>query len=115
MGRLLVAGCRDYTNYELVENFISESIVSEDVTIVSGGAKGVDSLAKQYALSNNIPYEEYAADWNKYGKSAGPIRNLQMAEICDDAIIFWDRKSRGTKDMIEKLKQLGKYYIVVYI
>ncbi|MBR6510506.1 MAG: hypothetical protein IKT38_07870, partial [Clostridia bacterium] len=52
--------------------------------------------------------EKYLADWEKYGKSAGPIRNKQMAEVSDYVICFWDEKSKGTKSMIDYAKKLNK-------
>lgn len=82
--------------------------------IVSGGADGVDSCAKQFAEENDLPYTEFEADWDEHGKSAGPIRNAQMAEYADAGIAVWDGQSSGTRDMIEKLLDEGKsVYVTV--
>ena len=53
-------------------------------------------LGERYARENGFRIERYPADWKQYGKSAGPRRNMQMAEAGDDIICFWDGKSRGT-------------------
>lgn len=110
--RVVIAGCRDYEHYDEAKKFIDLCISNirkeNQIIIVSGGAKGADALGEQYAKENGFKIERYLADWDKYGKSAGPRRNKQMAEICDYVICFWDGKSRGTKSMIEYAKKRGK-------
>ena len=110
--RLVVAGCRDYNNYPEAAEYIDFCIknIKEKYTLifVSGGCKGADFLGECYAFKNGFKVEKYSADWNKYGKKAGPIRNKQMAEICDYVICFWDGKSKGTKSMIDFAKELNK-------
>jgi len=81
--------------------------------IISGGAKGVDSIAKQYALDNNIPYLEFLPDYSKYPvKSAPIIRNKQIVDNCDILIAYWDGKSTGTKMTIDYARKKNK---IVYI
>lgn len=75
---------------------------------LSGGCKGADALGERYAEENGFKIEHFPAEWNKFGKSAGPIRNFQMAKNCDYVICFWDGKSKGTKSMINYAKQLNK-------
>ena len=77
---LLVAGSRNFDNYDLLEETIDYSLRyrTEPICIVSGGARGADTLAKQYAINRGFSYMEFPADWNKYGKSAGYIRNEEM-------------------------------------
>ena len=110
--RVVIAGCRDYNNYEEAKIFIDYCIsdIRKDYTviIVSGGAQGADALGERYARENNFKIERYIAEWDKYGKSAGPKRNKKMAEISDFVICFWDEKSRGTKSMIEYSKKCDK-------
>ncbi|MBO5231326.1 MAG: hypothetical protein J6B88_01765 [Clostridia bacterium] len=65
-------------------------------------------LSSAYAHKNNYKIEKDSAEWKKYGKKAGPIRNRKMAEICDYVICFWDFKSKGTRSMIEFAKEFGK-------
>ena len=117
--RVVVAGCRDYTNYEEAKEYIDSclsNICKENtVIIVSGGAKGADSLGERYARENGLEIERYPADWEAFGRSAGPRRNRQMAEICDCVICFWDGKSKGTKSMIDCAKQCNKPLRVKYI
>lgn len=105
--KIIVAGSRDITDYETVKKAI-ELFVEEhqptSVAIVSGGARGVDRLAKQYAKEQNLPFHEYLADWDKYGKRAGYLRNIKMAENADALLAIWDGKSRGTQHMIARAK-----------
>ncbi|MBQ6825554.1 MAG: DUF2493 domain-containing protein, partial [Clostridia bacterium] len=79
-----------------------------EIIIVSGAARGADAIGERYAKENGFRIEKYPADWEKYGKSAGPIRNKQMAEISDYVICFWNEKSKGTKSMIDYAKKLNK-------
>lgn len=65
-------------------------------------------LGEKYENENGFSIERYSADWQKYGKSAGPKRNLQMAKACDYVICFWDGKSHGTANMISYEKELKK-------
>ena len=110
--RVVIAGCRDYNNYDeakLYIDFCLSNIRREnDIVIVSGCASGADAIGERYARQNGFKVEKYPANWNKYGRSAGPIRNKQMAEVCDYVICFWDGKSRGTKSMIEFARECNK-------
>ena len=110
--RVVVAGCRDFTNYQQAKDYIDFCISNirkeNNIIIISGGARGSDKLGEQYALDNGFKIERYLADWDTYGKSAGIIRNKKMAEISDYVICFWDGKSRGTKSMIDYAKQFNK-------
>lgn len=103
--RILVAGCRFYENYEQAEAYIDfclQNIKKENSFIfVSGGCRGADQLGELYAQKHGYEVERYPADWERYGKAAGPIRNQQMINISDYIICFWDGKSRGTKSTIE--------------
>lgn len=67
-----------------------------------------NSIGERYAKDNGFRVEKHPADWEKYGRAAGPIRNREMAEISDYVICFWDGKSRGTKSMIDYAKKLNK-------
>lgn len=105
---LLVVGSRTYENYKELEKVLDQELekTSTPVQIVSGGAKGADSLAKRYASEHQLPYLEYQPDWNKEGKKAGYLRNLQMVEYVSSkpsckVIAFWDGNSKGTKITLE--------------
>lgn len=73
--------------------------------IVSGGAKGVDTSAKEYALSHNIKLTEFLPEYNKYGRAAPLKRNITIIEYSDVVIAFWNGKSHGTKYVIENCKK----------
>lgn len=102
--RIVVAGCRYYNNYGEAKEYIDFCIsrIREKYTLVflSGGCKGADLLGERYALENNFQIEKHPADWEKYGLSAGPKRNKQMAAKGDYIICFCDGKSRGTKSLL---------------
>ena len=118
--KLAIAGSRTFNNYELLEVWI-DSITSmqfgreDSIVIVSGGAKGADSLAFQYAENHKLEMRVYPAEWNKYGKSAGFIRNQTIVDNCDFLLAFWNGESRGTADTIEKAKKAMKPTFIIYV
>ncbi len=77
-------------------------------TIISGGARGVDALATRYAEENAIPYQEFPADWDTHGKSAGYKRNVLIVNACEEVAAFWDGVSKGTKHSIDIADKKGK-------
>lgn len=98
--KVIIAGGRDFGDYR----FLKESVIGLNINIseiVSGNAKGADALGEQFAFENNIPVKSFPANWGKHGRSAGPIRNKEMADYADILVAFWDGKSKGTKSMIE--------------
>ena len=93
-----------------------EKYLPEDVTeIVSGGAKGIDTDAKNYAVKNNIKLTEFLPDYKRYGRGAPLKRNIQIIEYADIVIAFWDGKSRGTKFVIDNCKKKNVPVKVVHI
>lgn len=110
--RIVVAGCRNYEDYEEARAYIEmciKTIRNKYVLVfLSGGCSGADMLGERYANENGFQIERYPADWQKYGKTAGPKRNLQMAKDCDYVICFWDGKIRGTASMIAYAKEFRK-------
>ncbi len=90
--RIVIAGCRNYDNYDEAKRYIDFCLSNirkeNDIVIVSGGASGADAIGERYADENGFKVEKHSADWKKYGKSAGPKRNKQMAEVCDYVICF---------------------------
>ena len=117
--RLVVAGCRDYSDYSVasieIEKHIQTLDVNCSVIIVSGCAEGADKLGERYASEHNLTVERFPAEWDKYGKYAGPRRNAQMAKVADGVLVFWDGKSRGTKNMIENAKKANKPCVIINI
>lgn len=116
---IIIAGCRDFNDYELLKkrcDKIIEDINTEDpITIISGGALGADRLGERYAQERGYNIKVFSADWDKHGKSAGPIRNQSMVDIGDRLIAFWDKKSKGTEDIITKafIKSLKTYVVFI--
>lgn len=105
MTKVIVAGSRDYTNFEKVEYelmmyFKANGLHRADVEIVSGCAKGADTLGIQFAEKYGLKLAKFPADWDQYGKRAGYLRNEQMAKYADVLFAFWDGTSKGTNHMI---------------
>jgi len=120
MRRVIIAGSRDYSNYDVFKIAMStfnslDNIKPENTEIVSGGCRGVDTLAEKFAKEFDYKFTEFPADWS-LGKRAGYLRNKQMAEYAAKEngmlIAFWDMKSRGTKLMIDLAK---KYKLQIYV
>lgn len=85
-----------------------EQYLPEDTTeIVSGGAKGIDTCAREYALSHDIKLTEFLPEYSRYGRGAPLKRNLQIISHSDLVIAFWDGQSKGTKNVIENCKKLN--------
>lgn len=111
--RLCVAGSRNYTDQTRLEQAISvwltdHGLTWADITLIEGGAPGADSLAKQAAENHHATVEEHPADWERYGRMAGPIRNRLMADSSDALIAFPLGDSRGTWGMIHEMNRRGK-------
>lgn len=109
--KTIIAGGRDIHDYQLVLDAINECQFPIS-TVISGGAKGVDSLGEKYAFEMNLPLQLFYPDWDTHGRAAGPIRNRKMAENAEALIAIWDGKSRGTRNMIETARKLG---LLVYV
>ena len=108
----IIAGGRDFNDFFFLHykcsKILSRLIKEENVGILSGGARGADKLAIDFAKEKNLPLRVMNADWDKHGKSAGFIRNIEMAKCATHCICFWDGKSRGTKHMIDTAKKMGQ-------
>jgi hypothetical protein len=95
--RVLVCGGRDFLDYKNVREVLDAYQID---TIINGGATGTDALARRYAIENNIKIETYYADWDRYGRQAGPIRNAEMIKCKPDLIIAFPG-GKGTANMIK--------------
>jgi hypothetical protein len=110
--KTIIAGSRIVNSYAEVKKAIVESGFDID-TVISGHAQGADHWGELYAQQNNIDLVIFPANWGKYGKSAGMIRNEKMADYADALIAIWDGESRGTLGMI-KLAQKKGLKVFVY-
>lgn len=115
--KIVIAGCRNFTDYDVAKEFILHCIeeFTEEITIISGGCSGADMLGERFAKEYGLKTELFPADWKTYGRAAGPIRNKQMAIACDVLIAFWDYKSRGTASMINEAKKQNKLIFIKQI
>ena len=114
--KTIIAGCRDFKDYNLLKDKVDYHRNTYPITeVVCGGATGADELGEIYAGQNSIPVKSFSADWNLHGRAAGPIRNRQMAEYADCLIAVWDGKSKGTKNMIAEMNKLKKPVYLIYI
>ena len=108
MYKVIIAGGREFSDYEYLRSCADADLAGiTDIEIVSGGARGADALGERYAQEKGHKVALFPADWEKYGRSAGPRRNRQMAEYADALIAFWDGQSRGTKNMIDTAAAKG--------
>lgn len=105
--KLIIAGSRTITDYDALKSAMeymqSVHLNSLKITeIIHGGAKGVDEMAGHYAKENGLKCTVFPAEWKRYGKAAGMIRNREMLEYGDALLALWDGQSRGTLDIILK-------------
>lgn len=117
LNKVIIAGGRDFNNYALLQEYVDKFLStysSDSIEIVSGNARGADKLGERYAKEHNLPVKLFPANWDKYGKRAGYLRNQEMADYANMLIAFWDRKSKGTNHMINIAKKAGLIVKVVY-
>jgi len=109
MFRVIIAGGRDFKDYALLSNTMNHllSNIKDDITVVCGKARGADTLGEQYAKEHGYMVQYFPADWERYGKAAGYIRNTEMAKNADALVAFWDSHSLGTRHMIEIARKHG--------
>jgi len=107
--KVIIAGSRLLSDYSLVTQAMQRS--GFDVTeVVCGMATGIDTLGYRWAQCYNKQIKEMPANWNRDGKAAGPIRNRDMAKYADAAVIIWDGKSAGTRNMVDEMIRAKKPY-----
>lgn len=92
----------------LAVNNLEKYLPKETTEIVSGGAMGIDTCAREYAVKNNIKLTEFLPEYEKYGRSAPIKRNLLIIDYADYVLAFWDGKSHGTKYVIDNCKKKNK-------
>jgi phage gp37-like protein len=104
--KVIIAGSRTVTDAEIVNKAIKQSRF-KITEVVSGCAKGVDTLGEWWASQNRKLIKRFPANWREYGRGAGYRRNAEMADYADALIAVWDGKSRGTKHMIDIARRGG--------
>lgn len=123
--KVIIAGGRKFNDYARLKSYCKHVLRNKsNIEVVSGGAKGADSLGEDFAIEHKLGLKTFPAPWTdiegkpareigkradgtKYWKKAGPARNIQMADYADALIAFWDGKSTGTKHMIDTAKKKG--------
>jgi hypothetical protein len=107
--RIIICGSRGFTDYIYFKRELDKLFQNnlENLVIYSGCASGPDNMAIQYCKERNIYCEKFPADWDTHGKSAGYIRNVDMAKFANAVLAFWNNKSRGTKHMIDIANKKG--------
>lgn len=109
--KTIIAGCRDIFDMAIVEEAIS-CWIFPITEVVCGKAPGIDTVGETWAKAHKIPVKDFPADWNRFGRAAGPKRNAQMAEYSEALIAIWDQKSHGTRNIINIMDGLNKLYYV---
>ena len=107
--KVLICGGRDFDDYGMVKRAMSAlKVIQGPISeIIHGAARGADSLGGRYARENGIPCREFPADWNRHGRSAGPIRNRVMLKEGDPDIVVAFPGGKGTADMIDVARANG--------
>lgn len=112
--RILITGSRTWSSEAIIENEIATAMYeakvasSGEVTLVVGGARGADQIAQRYGEEAGMNIELHAADWDHYGKAAGPIRNQEMVDSgADICLAFLLPSSKGARDCADRAKKAG--------
>ena len=103
MFKVIIAGSRSFQNYAVLKEYADYKLsnIQDEIEIVSGGAKGADALGERYAKEKGYSLKTFPANWERFGKAAGYMRNVEMAKYADALLAFWDGKSHGTMHMIQ--------------
>lgn len=113
--KLAVIGSRSFNDYSLLKQYLDKIHSIQPITcIISGGAKGADTFGEQWSDENGIEKKIFYPDWNKYGKRAGFLRNVDIITEADKVIAIWDGVSKGTKSSIDLAEKQNKKCKIVY-
>lgn len=110
--KLIIAGSRNFCNINLFLEVMMKTNLPIKKLITGGCASGPDSWAESWSRVRDVGFVKFIPDWNTHGKSAGPIRNMEMAKYGDYLYAFWDGNSKGTKNMIDCMNKLNKPYTI---
>ena len=107
--KVIIAGSRDIINpkLEIAIALYSCSFAKQITEVVSGTARGIDQAGEHYAELAGYKVKKFPANWNKYGKKAGYLRNVEMANYADALIAIWDGRSKGTEHMMNIAREKG--------
>ncbi len=109
--KVIIAGSREFRDYqqlaERCDHFLYREVGKRPIEIVSGNARGADRLGEKYARERGFDLARFPAQWDKFGRSAGYKRNVQMAEYADALIAFPLGEARGTNHMIRIAQDAG--------
>ena len=119
--QIIIAGGRDFNDYTLLKNSCDKILslaisAGDEIEIISGTAKGADSLGERYAKEKGFKLTKFPAKWDEFGKRAGYIRNKEMADYAGEKnalIAFWNKSSRGTKHMIDIAKNKNMHIRII--
>lgn len=101
-----ICGSREYPDEQQVLDYVAG--LPNETVIISGGAPGVDSWAAGEARRRGMVVHFYPADWKRYGRQAGFLRNVEMVKAANRIVAFWDGRSRGTRHTIDIANREGK-------
>lgn len=104
--KIAIVGSREYSKMKDVSDFVYS--LPRDTTIVSGGARGVDQAAERAARRRGMNVKIFLANWDKFGRKAGYLRNVEIVEASDRVVAFWDGFSNGTKHTINIAREKSK-------
>lgn len=113
--KIMVCGGRDFDDYQRLSAALAFTTLNPilDCSIISGGAKGADKMTEIFANAHNVPITIIKADWDKHGRKAGMLRNIQMLNMCPDVVYaFWDGRSKGTEHSITEAGRNGIRVVV---
>lgn len=108
MTTLAVVGSRDFSDYQEMERRLNDWVAAHGVPslVVSGGARGADTLAKLWCINHNVSLKEFLPDWS-VGRHAGILRNTTIVDAADAMVAFPRGKSPGTRDSLAKARKKG--------
>jgi len=115
--KVIIAGSRTFSGlamqriiFDQLDKLRASKWVFDEV--VSGAARGPDTIGEAWADKLGITVKRFPANWQEHGYAAGPIRNAEMAEYADAALIFWDELSKGSVDMRLQMERRNKKFVV---
>lgn len=111
--KVIIAGTRNFCDAALMADSLKDGLAMI-TEVVCGCAQGADTLGQHWAHQHHIPVKFFPADWKTHGKKAGILRNQQMADYADSAIVFWDGASKGSHNMIAEMKRRNKPCRVIH-